>query len=129
MDPSSLRPRAFTGQNNLLVIFLWSCSIGLNRFNRKRFRLTQLTFSNGTLFQPFSVTPEIVITRLPCNLPGADRPRGNMAGAHRARAIVSFVLSDVLEEHVVRNEAEDELRECHRSCLQGVSGEQYRSRT
>ena len=52
-----------------------------------------------------------------------------MAGAHRARAIVSFVLSDVSEEHVVRNEAEDELHECHLSCLQGVSREQYRLRT
>ena len=31
------------------------CSIGINRFNQKRFRLTQLTFSNRTLFQPFSV--------------------------------------------------------------------------
>ena len=31
-----------------------------------------------------------------------------MADAHRARAVASFVLSDVLED-VVKNESEDEL--------------------
>ena len=50
-----------------------SCSIGINRFNGKWFRLTQLTFSNRTLFQPFSMETRsllgIVITRLPFNLP------------------------------------------------------------
>ena len=34
---------------------LRSCSIGISHFNQKRFKLTQLTFSNGTLFQPFLV--------------------------------------------------------------------------
>ena len=52
--------------------------------------------------------------------------RVNMAGAHRARAVVSFVLSDVLEEGVVKNESGDELRSCHLSCLQGESSEPYR---
>ena len=60
-----------------------SCSIGINRFNRKRFRLTQLKFSNGTLFQPFSVETRsllgIVITRLPRNLPVVD-PQGKLGG-------------------------------------------------
>ena len=32
-----------------------------------------------------------------------------MAGAHRARAFVSFILSEFLEEDVVKNESEDEL--------------------
>ena len=32
-----------------------------------------------------------------------------MAGAHRAHAVASFVLSQVLEEDVVKNESEDEL--------------------
>ena len=32
-----------------------------------------------------------------------------MAGAHRARAVASFVLSEFLEEDVVKNESEDEL--------------------
>ena len=32
-----------------------------------------------------------------------------MADADRARAVVSFVLSEVLEEDVVKNESEDEL--------------------
>ena len=31
-----------------------------------------------------------------------------MAGAHRALAVASFVLSEVLEEDVVKNESEDE---------------------
>ena len=44
-----------------------------------------------------------------------------MAGALRARAVVSFVLSDVLEEDVVKNETGDELRRCYLSCLQGES--------
>ena len=34
---------------------LRSCSIGINRFNRNRFRLKRLRFPNRTLFQPFSV--------------------------------------------------------------------------
>ena len=38
----------------LLVTFR-SCSIRINRFNRKPFAFTQLTFLNRTLFQPFSV--------------------------------------------------------------------------
>ena len=81
----------------------------------------QLTFSNGRLFQPFSVEMRlllgIVITRLP-------RIHGvYMAGAHRARAVVSFVLSEVLEGDVVKNESEDELPGRHLSWLQG---EQYR---
>ena len=47
----------------------------------------------------------IVITRLPC-----PRIRGvNMADADLARAVVSFVLSEILEEDVVKNESEDEL--------------------
>ena len=70
-----------------------------------RFRLTQLTFSNRALFQPFSVEKRSLlgtgITRLPCN-------EVNMADAHRARAVASFVLSEVLED-VVKNESEDEL--------------------
>ena len=41
-----------------------------------------------------------------------------MAGAHCARAVVSFVLSEALEEDV-NTELEDELR------LQGASREQY----
>ena len=49
-----------------------------------------------------------------------------MAGSHCVRAVVSFVLSDVLED--VKNESRDELRRCHLSCLQGESLEQYRSR-
>ena len=32
-----------------------------------------------------------------------------MAAADRARAVVSFLLSEVLEEDVVKNESEDEL--------------------
>ena len=32
-----------------------------------------------------------------------------MAGAHRAHAVASFVLSEVLEEDIVKNESEDEL--------------------
>ena len=32
-----------------------------------------------------------------------------MAGAHRVLAVVSFLISEVLEEDVVRNESEDEL--------------------
>ena len=47
----------------------------------------------------------------------------NKAGAHRARAIPSFVLSDVLE-YVVKNESEAELSGRHLSCSQGASCEQ-----
>ena len=36
-----------------------------------------------------------------------------MAGAHCAHAVVSFVLSEVLEEDVVKNESEDEIRGRH----------------
>ena len=65
----------------------------------------QLTLPNGTLFQPFSVETRsllvIVITRLPCKLP---IHRVKKATAHRARAVVSFVLSDVLEEVVIKNQ-------------------------
>ena len=32
-----------------------------------------------------------------------------MTGAYRARAVASFVLSEVSEEYVVKNESEDEL--------------------
>ena len=32
-----------------------SCSVGINRFNRNRFRLKRLRFSNKTIFRPFSV--------------------------------------------------------------------------
>ena len=32
-----------------------------------------------------------------------------MVGAHRARAVASFVLSEVLEEDVVKNESEGKL--------------------
>ena len=42
-----------------------------------------------------------------------------MAGAHRARAVVSFVLSETLED-VAKNESEGTLREHHLSCLQGA---------
>ena len=49
----------------------------------------------------------------------------NMAAAHRARAVVSFVLSEVLEV-VIKNESEGELYGRHLSCLQGASREQYR---
>ena len=45
------------------------CSIGINCFNRKRFRFTQLMFSDRTLFQPLSLETRsflgVVITRLP----------------------------------------------------------------
>ena len=40
-----------------------------------------------------------------------------MAGAHRDRAVVSFVLSEALD---AKNESEDKLREHHLSCLQGA---------
>ena len=66
-------------------------------------------------FQPCSVEtrslPGIVITRLyrVTFLPWIHRV--NMAGALRARAVVSFVLSDVLEEDVVKNESEGKLEE------------------
>ena len=43
-----------------------------------------------------------------------------MAGAHRAFAVVSFVLSGVLEEDAIKNESEDELHGRHVSCLQGA---------
>ena len=33
-----------------------------------------------------------------------------MVAAHRARAVVSTVLSEVVEEVVIKNESEDELR-------------------
>ena len=48
-----------------------------------------------------------------------------MAGARCARAVLSFVLSEVLEG-VIKHESEDELRGRHFSCLQGASREQYR---
>ena len=38
-----------------LELIIRPCSIGINRFNRNRFRLKRLTFSNGILFQPFLV--------------------------------------------------------------------------
>ena len=86
------------------ICHLRSCSIGINRFNRERLRLTRLTFS--TLPQPFLVETRsflgIVITRPPCN--GV-----NMAGACHARAVVSFVLSEVLEDDAAKNESDDEL--------------------
>ena len=107
---------------------LGSCSTGINRFNRKRFRLTQLTFSNGTLSQPFSVEKRSllgrVITRLPRNLPVVD-PKGKHDGCSPCSCSL-FFFSDVLEEDVVKNESRDELRRCHLSCLQGESNKQYR---
>ena len=51
-----------------------------------------------------------------------------MAGAHHARAILSLVLSDVLEEDAVTNKSEAELRGRHLSCSKGASCEQYRLR-
>ena len=48
----------------------------------------------------------------------------NMAGAHRAHAVASFVLWEVLEEDVLINESEDELRRRHLSCLQEASCKQ-----
>ena len=50
-----------------------------------------------------------------------------MAGAHRALSVVSFVLSEVLED-VAKNESEDELRRHHLSYSQGAPREQYRLR-
>ena len=56
-------------QSDLFCSDLRSYSIGINRFNRKWFSLMQLTFSNRTLFQPFSLETRsflgVVITRLP----------------------------------------------------------------
>ena len=46
-----------------------------------------------------------------------------MEGAQRARAVVSFVLSEVLGEDVVKNESEGKLHGRH---LSGASREQYR---
>ena len=49
-----------------------------------------------------------------------------MTGAHRARAVVFFVLLEVFEGDVVKNESEDELHGRHLSCLQEAAQEQYR---
>ena len=61
---------------------------------------------NRILLQPFLVETRsllsIVITRPPCN--GV-----NMAGACHAPAVVAFVLSQVLEDDVAKNESDDEL--------------------
>ena len=74
---------------------LGSCSTGINRFNRKRFRLTQLTFSNGTLSQPYSVEKRSllgrVITRLPRNLPVVD-PQGKHDGCSPCSCSLFFFL-------------------------------------
>ena len=42
---------------NSFMYTLRSCSIGINRFNRNRFRLKRLRFPNRTLFQPSSLMP------------------------------------------------------------------------
>ena len=90
-----------------------SCSIGINRFNRKRFRLTQLKFSNGTLFQPFSVETRsllgIVITRLPRNLPVVDA-QGKHGGCSPCWCCCAGAVVLVLED-VVKYESGDELRQ------------------
>ena len=63
--------------SNETVVLRWqasttlsACSIGINRFNRNRFRLKRLRFPNITLFQPFSVAtvPESLLRRLPSSL-------------------------------------------------------------
>ena len=93
------------GESPHITTWLRSCSIGINRFNRKRFRLTQLTFSSGTLFQPFSVEMRlllgIIITRLPQNLPAVD-PQGKHGGCSPFSCFCLFFLSDVWEEDVVK---------------------------
>jgi len=86
----------------------------IKRFNRNHFRLKRLKFSNRILFQPFSVETRsplgIVITRLPCNLPVHGSEVVNMAPADRARAVASFVLSEILEEDAVKKiESQDVL--------------------